>query len=147
MIVLDRKDFVGHIAELTRGSLRHFALWTAALVAAIVYFSLGSVEVLLAVLMPLAFGLVWTLGLMVWLGLPIDMMNSVFVIFIIGIGEDYSVFLVTSKLDEWRGHPPGLAATSASVLISALTTIFGFAVLVFARHPALFSLGTTVLLG
>ena len=38
-------------------------------------------------------------------------------------------------------------ATSASVLISALTTIFGFAVLVFARHPVLFSMGTTVLLG
>src|SRR5438874_8811820 len=75
------------------------------------------------------------------------MMNSVFVIFIIGIGEDYSVFLVTSKLDEWRGHAPRLAATSASVLISALTTIFGFAVLVFARHPVLFSMGTTVLLG
>jgi 1-acyl-sn-glycerol-3-phosphate acyltransferase len=33
------------------------------------------------------------------------------------------------------------------VLISALTTIFGFAVLVFARHPVLFSLGTTVLIG
>ena len=33
------------------------------------------------------------------------------------------------------------------MLISALTTIFGFAVLVFAHHPVLFSMGTTVLLG
>jgi 1-acyl-sn-glycerol-3-phosphate acyltransferase len=74
-------------------------------------------------------------------------MNSVFVIFIIGIGEDYSVFLATSKLDEWRGRPQRIGATSASVLISALTTIFGFAVLVFARHPVLFSMGTTVLVG
>ena len=82
-----------------------------------------------------------------WLGLPIDMMNCVFVLFIIGIGEDYSVFLATSKLDEWRGHPPRIHATSASVMISALTTIFGFAVLIFARHPVLFSMGTTVLLG
>ena len=81
------------------------------------------------------------------LGLPINVMNCVFVIFVIGMGEDYSVFLATSKLDEWRGHPPRIHATSASVLISAATTIFGFAVLVFAHHPVLFSMGTTVLLG
>ena len=147
MIVIDQKDFADHIAALAKGGLGHFALWTAIVVAIIVYFSLGSVELLIATLLPLAFGLLWTFGLMGWLGLPIDMMNSVFVIFIIGVGEDYSVFLVTSKLDEWRGQPQRLAATSASVLISALTTIFGFAVLVFAKHPMLFSMGTTVLIG
>ena len=147
MIVLDKKAFANHIADLAKEGLGRFALWTTALVAAILYFSLASIELVVATLLPLGFGLLWTFGLMGWLGLPIDMMNSVFVIFIIGIGEDYSVFLVTSKLDEWRGRPQRLAATSASVLISALTTIFGFAVLVFARHPVLFSMGTTVLLG
>src|SRR5205814_5209089 len=142
-----QKAFVEHIAGLAKSGLGHFALWTGAAVAAIVYFSLASMELVVATLLPLGFGLLWTFGAMGWLGLPVDMMNSVFVIFIIGIGEDYSVFLVTSKLDEWRGRPRRLAATSASVLISALTTIFGFAVLVFARHPVLFSMGTTVLLG
>jgi 1-acyl-sn-glycerol-3-phosphate acyltransferase len=147
MIVLDHKAFAEHIADLAKQGLRRSALWTSVVVTAILYFSLGSIELVAATLLPLAFGLLWTFGAMGWLGLPIDMMNSMFVIFIIGIGEDYSVFLVTSKLDEWRGLPPRQAATSASVLISALTTIFGFAVLVFARHPVLFSMGTTVLLG
>src|SRR5260221_7470199 len=137
MIVLDQKDFVEHLSKLTKGGLGHFALWTGIIVAAIVYFSLGSVELLVAVLLPLGFGLLWALGLMGWLGLPIDMMNSVFVIFIIGIGEDYSVFLVTSKLDEWRGRPERLAATNGPGLVPALTNILGFAVLLFARHPLL----------
>jgi uncharacterized protein len=147
MIVLDHKDFAEHIAQLAKGGLGKFAIWTGIIVATIVFFSLGSIELVIAVLLPLVFGLLWTFGLMGWFGLPIDMMNSVFVIFIIGIGEDYSVFLVTSKLDVWRGQAQRLSATSASVLISALTTIFGFAVLVFAQHPVLFSMGTTVLLG
>lgn len=146
-IVLDHQNFTEHIARLARGSLGHFALWTALLVAGIVFFSHASIELMVATLLPIAVGLLWTLGLMGWLGLPIEIMNSVFVIFVIGAGEDYSVFLVTSKLDAWHGRPPRLAATSASVLISALTTIFGFAVLVFANHPVLFSMGTTVLLG
>lgn len=147
LIVLDGKAFAQHIASLAKSGLGRFALWTSILVAVVVYVSVSSIELVLATLAPLGIGLLWTFGAMGWLGLPIDMMNSVFVIFIIGIGEDYSVFLMTSKLDEWRGHPQRLAATSASVLISALTTICGFAVLVFARHPVLFSMGTTVLLG
>jgi 1-acyl-sn-glycerol-3-phosphate acyltransferase len=147
MIVLDQKNFAEHIAALAKSGMGYFALWTGIAVAVIVYFALASIELVIATLLPLLVGLLWTLGLMGWLGLPIDMMNCVFVIFIIGIGEDYSVFLATSKLDEWRGHQPRIAATSASVMISALTTIFGFAVLIFAKHPVLFSMGTTVLLG
>jgi 1-acyl-sn-glycerol-3-phosphate acyltransferase len=147
MIVLDQKTFASHVAGLARRGLGQFALWTGSLVAATLYVSLGSIEMVLATMLPLGFGLLWTFGMMGWLGLPIDMMNSVFVIFILGIGEDYGVFLVTSRLDEWHGRPTRLAATSASVLISALTTLFGFAVLVFAQHPVLFSMGTTVLLG
>jgi 1-acyl-sn-glycerol-3-phosphate acyltransferase len=147
MIVLDQKDFANHIAALAKSGMGYFALWTGIVVATIVYFALASIELVIATLLPLAFGLFWTLGLMGLLGLPIDMMNCVFVIFIIGIGEDYSVFLATSKLDEWRGHQSRICATSASVMISACTTIFGFAVLIFAKHPVLFSMGTTVLLG
>ena len=145
--VLDKQALTGHIAGLAKTGLGWFTLWTALLVAVILYFSLSSVWLTVAALLPLAFGLLWTFGAMGWLGLPVDLMNSVFVVFIIGIGEDYSIFLVTSRLDEWRGRPARLGATSAAVLISALTTTFGFAVLVLARHPVLFSLGTTVLLG
>ncbi len=147
MILLDKKNFTEHIAYLAKEGLGRFALWTGILVTGIVYLALGAIELVLATLLPLLFALLWTFGVMGWLGLPVDMMNSVFVIFIIGIGEDYSVFMMTSKLDEWRGRPPRMGATSASVVISALTTIFGFAVLVFARHPVLFSMGTTVLIG
>ncbi len=147
MIVLDQRSFADHIADMTKGGLGRFALWTGILVTVILYLSLGSTELVLATLLPLAFGLLWTFGAMGLLGLPIDMINSVFVVFVIGIGEDYSLFLVTSKLDEWRGRPQRIAVTSASVLISALTTIFGFGVLVVAKHPMLYSMGTTVLLG
>ncbi len=147
MIVLDQRSFADHIAAMTKDGLGTFALWTGIIVTGILYLSLASTELVLATLLPLAFGLLWTFGAMGWLGLPIDMINSVFVVFVIGIGEDYSLFLVTSKLDEWRGRPQRIAVTSASVVISALTTIFGFGVLVVAKHPMLYSMGTTVLLG
>ncbi len=147
LIVLDGLNFADHIATLAKQGLGQFAFWAIVVVAVILYLMLAAVELVAVTLLPLVFGLLWTFGAMGWLGVPIDLMNSVFVIFIVGIGEDYSVFLVSSKLDEWRGRPQRLAVTSASVLISALTTIFGFGVLVLADHPVLFSMGVTVLLG
>ncbi|MFO1487274.1 MAG: 1-acyl-sn-glycerol-3-phosphate acyltransferase [Verrucomicrobiota bacterium] len=147
VIVIDGKDLAEHIASLAKNGLSGFAIGTSVIVALVVYFSLASIEVVMATLLPIGFGLLWTLGLMGLFGLPINMMNCMFVVFVIGMGEDYSVFLATSKLDVWRGHPPRIAPTSASVLISAATTISSFAVLIFAKHPVLFSMGTTVLLG
>ncbi len=147
VMILDKRMLADYIQDLARGGLGQFALWTTVLVAAILYFSLGSVALTAATLVPLAVGLLWTFGAMGWMGLPINLMNCIFVVFIVGIGEDYSLFLLASNLDAWRGHPPRLAASSAAVLISALTSIFGFGVLIFARHPVLHSLGTTAFLG
>jgi uncharacterized protein len=146
-IVLDHKDFLGTIQGIARNSMWQFVIWTSLIVTALVYLSMASIELVAVTLVPIGIGLAWTFGLMGWLGLPIDLMNSVFVVFIVGMAEDYSIFLVEAKRDVWRGEATRLGATSASVLISALTTIFGFAVLVFAQHPVLFSMGTTVLLG
>ena len=147
MIVLDGQDFAGHIAGLAKKGLENFALWTGIVVGGLLLLSLASVELMLVTLVPIAIGLLWTFGVMGLLGIPIDLMNSIFVIFIIGVGEDYSVFMVTARLDEWRGQTHNAAVITASVLISALTTIFGFGVMVIADHPVLFSMGATVLIG
>lgn len=146
-IILDGKGLADHIAGLARVGLERFALWTGVFVAALLFLTLASLELVLITLLPLGIGLLWTFGLMGWLGLPIDLMNSIFVIFVIGVGEDYAVFLVTSKLEVWRGESSQAAVNSASVLVSALTTIFGFGVMVIANHPVLFSMGVTVLIG
>ncbi|MFO1513799.1 MAG: 1-acyl-sn-glycerol-3-phosphate acyltransferase [Verrucomicrobiota bacterium] len=147
MYVLDGRDFASHIAGLAKSSLHDFVLWTGLAVAGLLFLSLASVELVVITLLPIGLGLIWTFGVMGWLGLPIDLMNSIFVIFIIGVSEDYSVFMVMTRLDEWRGRPKHTAVASASVFISALTTIFGFGVMVLASHPVLFSMGTTVLIG
>ena len=147
MIVLDGQDFAAHIAGLAKSGLVQFALWTGIVVGVLLMLSFASIELVVVTLVPIAFGLLWTFGVMGLLGIPIDLMNSIFVIFIIGVGEDYSVFMMTTRLDEWRGRPHKAAVTSASVLVSALTTIFGFGVMVIADHPVLFSMGATVLIG
>jgi predicted exporter len=97
-------------------------------------------EVLLA-LLPVLTGLVVMFGGMVWLGLEMNLFNVVASILIIGLGVDYGIFMVC------HGQQEDDLASSRAILISGLTTLVGFGALVLAKHPALHSIGLTVLLG
>jgi len=54
---------------------------------------------------------------------------------------DYGIFMVC-KVSEGFDH-----ATDRAVLVSGLTTLAGFGALALASHPAMHSIGVTVLLG
>ena len=97
-------------------------------------------EVLLA-LLPVLTGLIVMFGGMGWLGLEMNLFNVVASILIIGLGVDYGIFMVC------HGQQEEELASSRAVLVSGLTTLVGFGALVLAKHPALHSIGLTVLLG
>jgi predicted exporter len=46
-----------------------------------------------------------------------------------------------------HGQQEDNLASSRAVLVSGLTTLVGFGALVLAKHPAMYSIGLTVLLG
>jgi SAM-dependent methyltransferase len=105
------------------------------------------VALVLITLLPLAAGMFWTLGTLGLLGQPIDMANFIFAIFVIGVGGDYSLFMVMAELEPLRGHTDRAASTGGAVTICAGTTLLGVGVLVLARHPAMFSIGLSAWLG
>jgi predicted RND superfamily exporter protein len=75
------------------------------------------------------------------LGIGFNLFNIVAAILIIGLGVDYGIFMVTKithRLD---------LATQRAVFVSGLTTLAGFGALITARHPALHSIGLSVIVG
>ncbi|MDO3379814.1 MMPL family transporter [Geoalkalibacter halelectricus] len=96
---------------------------------------------ILAALVPVVTGLVMMLGIMGALGMTFNLFNIVAAILVIGLGVDYGIFMVFRQCE-------GLdRSTESAVLVSGLTTLAGFGALVLATHPALHSIGVTVLLG
>ncbi|SDP49152.1 MMPL family transporter [Desulforhopalus singaporensis] len=71
----------------------------------------------------------------------LNMMHLIMGIMVIGLSVDYGIFVVCSRLDR--------VAVSAKYAVSvcAASSLVGFGVLAFADHPALYSLGVTVLVG
>ena len=96
---------------------------------------------ILAALVPVVTGLVMMLGIMGALGLTFNLFNIVAAILVIGLGVDYGIFMVFRQCEGLDRN------TELAVLVSGLTTLAGFGALVLATHPALHSIGVTVLLG
>lgn len=92
-------------------------------------------------LIPVLTGMILMTGAMGALGLSFNIFNIVAAVLVIGLGVDFGIFMVYRVTE---GHD---RSTDVSVLLGGLTTVAGIGMLVLARHPALHSIGTTVLLG
>jgi predicted exporter len=92
-------------------------------------------------LLPALTGLLVLLGGMAWLGLELNLFNVIASLLIIGLGVDYGIFMVC------HGQSKEDLASVRAVVVSGLSTLIGFGALTLAQHPALFSIGLTLLLG
>jgi len=123
------RDFIGFIVK---------AFVLVVLFLSVLFWDLKKV---LYALVPVVSGLIFMFGIMGWAGIGFNLFNIVATILIIGLGVDYGIFIVC-KVSEGYKHD-----THRAVLVSGLTTLAGFGALVLARHPALHSIGVTVILG
>ena len=96
-------------------------------------------------------GIIWMLGAMGWLGLPMNFMNIFVSTMIIGIGVDYGVHMVHRhrEFSDKSGarRRGGLVETGKAITLAALSTIVGFGSLSQSHFPGLSSMGKVAILG
>ena len=87
-------------------------------------------------------------GLMALLGLEFNLINIVISTFVFGIGVDYSIFVMEGLLTEARtGVRDTLDFHKVAIVFSALVLVIVVVSLIFARHPAIRSIGVITLIG
>ena len=87
-------------------------------------------------------------GLMALLGLEFNLINIVISTFVFGIGVDYSIFVMEGLLTEARtGLRDTLDFHKVAIVFSALVLVIVVVSLIFARHPAIRSIGVITLIG
>ncbi len=91
------------------------------------------------VLLPLLLAIVWTLGGIGLVGLPLNFANIIGLPLLLGIGVTFPIYLVHA----WRGGESRLLAApvARAVLYSALTTLASFGSLAASTHRGTSSLG------
>lgn len=132
-----------------------FTLIVAAVIILILLFVMeGSYTQGILVFAPLSLGLIWTMGTLGWLGIPLSVATVGLSSMILGLGVEYGVFMLTryneerakknNQLDSLQTTVRGIGS---AIIGSGLTVIVGFGVLAFATVPMIQHLGETLALG
>jgi predicted RND superfamily exporter protein len=132
---------------------RRALLWTAAGIVLIVYLCFRDLRVSLIVLIPIAFGIVVTFGLLLLFRHRFSFMSITAIPLIIGIGIDNGIHLVqrylrSSSTNNKRDGILTIAKASGAALIqSNLTTMVGFGALMASSFAPLAEMGLVTSLG
>jgi predicted RND superfamily exporter protein len=123
-------------------------LYAIILVSGLTFLMLRRVRESLLALLPLALGLIWTMGLMYLFRLKFNLGNVFGLPLILGAAAEYGLIIVIRFMEAQR-HGGALVPRSAmmGVLVSGLTTITGFGTLMLAHHRGIYGLGLLLTLG
>ncbi len=147
LLVYNGKYFVTRMVHLIFNELKRMGSMVFVLIFLIVLLYKRSFRTALVLMLPLLLSLLWTFGLMGWLGIRVNIINSIVSVFVFGLVIDYSFFMHNACLHKKNGEAHFLEHSSAAVSLSALTTLFGLSALLLASHPAMHTLGATATIG
>ncbi len=100
------------------------------------------------VLFPVGVASLWVVGSMAVLGLKWNVLTVMVTALTLGIGIDYSIHMwrrieveMDKKKDHWEALRASLNSTGVALMLSAITTMFGFAVLLLSPMPVIQDFG------
>jgi preprotein translocase subunit SecF len=141
--VVSRNGLAATLAASIASEVVRISVLALVLILAVTFLLINNIRMALAALLPAATGVLWLFAVMVLTGLSINVANMMAGIVVVGLCIDYGIFMA-------HGYVNGeqvLRPTRHAVTLSACTTLMGAGVLIFARHPALFSIGLTLVVG
>lgn len=145
--VLDKQYLTTKFVQIISNDFSKIALMTSVLVFSVLLLMYGRIELTLVSFIPMFISWVWILGIMGLIGLKFNIINIIVSTLIFGLGDDYSLFIMGGLLQEYKTGKKNLSSFKSSILLSAITTIAGLGVLIFAKHPALKSIAAIAIVG
>jgi uncharacterized protein len=133
-------------------AFRDACLWAAGMgvlaVTVVLFIVLRSFILTLLALVPMIVGTSLTLFLMWLLNVPFNQANVLFIPLILGEAVEFGIFIIVRwKLEESARAITLPASTAKGVMLCALTTTFGFGILMISGHRGVFTLGLLAALG
>lgn len=145
--LLDRGLLADQLSGLVGHDLGRILWITGLLVFGLLWLTYGRIELAVITFVPMALSWLWILGICGLVGIPFNMVNILVCTFIFGLGDDYCIFTSSGILGRYRDGGTDLPAIRAAVVLSAITTMIGTGVLLWAEHPALRSIAVLSVVG
>ena len=146
-LFFDVKSMNGSIANTLSDDFNYIGIACGCIVFLFLWFSFASLELAIVSFIPMAVSWLWILGIMSILGIKFNIVNVILATFIFGQGDDYTIFMTEGLSYEFAYRKKLLASYKNSIVVSALIMFIGIGTLIFAKHPALRSLGEVTVVG
>jgi hopanoid biosynthesis associated RND transporter like protein HpnN len=135
-----------YATELLRVSYLWAAVWAFVAIVVLIFLHFQSFKYLILTLTPLVLAVLWRTGAMVWFGIEFNPANIVTLPLIIGIDVAFGVYIIDryredGKLSIFSG------STGKAIIMSSLTSLFGFSSLLISKFNGMFSIGQLMSLG
>ncbi len=135
-----------YATELMRVSYLEAAVWAFIAIVVLIMLHFQSFKYLLLTLTPLILAVLWRTGAMVWFNISFNPANIVTLPLIIGIDVAFGVYIIDRYREEGRLNIFS-GSTGKAIIMSSLTSLFGFSSLLVSRFYGMFSIGELMSLG
>ncbi len=107
----------------------------------------GRFELALITFLPMIISWIWILGICAVLNIQFNFVNIIISTLIFGIGDDFAIFISDGYLRRYKINEDVITVNLKSIFLSALTTIIALGSLMFAKHPAIYSIAPIAIIG
>ena len=147
IIVIDRKQMNETLLGNLKNDFNSLIGYSLVVVLLILLFFYRSFSLTLITSIPICLTWLLTIGAMGAFNVEFNIFNVIIAAFIFGLCIDYSIFITNGLLHEYRISKKKFLTAKTSIFLSVITTILGFGVLLFAKHPALNSISVVSIIG
>ena len=145
--VVDKQYLTNKLVQVINSDFTKIAVMSSMLVLVVLWLTYGRIELTLVSFIPMFISWIWIIGLMGIFGIGFNIVNIIISALIFGLGDDYSLYIMDGLLQEYKTGKKVLSSYKTSIFLSAITTIVGLGVLIFAKHPALKSIAFISIIG
>ena len=113
-------------ANGSQEDLARLAPYVVGITLALIVLSLGSLLAALYTVLAVGLAILWTLGLMGWLGLPLTLVSTSLPVILVALGSAYAVHLLVWYREHGADPVAAVRHLGAPIVITAATTVAGF---------------------
>jgi len=135
-----------YATDLLRTSYLWASVWAFITIAVLIFLHFQSFKYLLLTLTPLVLAVLWRTGAMVWFGIEFNPANIVTLPLIIGIDVAFGVYIIDRYREDGRFRIFS-ESTGKAIIMSSLTSLFGFSSLLVSQFAGMYSIGQLMSLG
>lgn len=143
----DRQLITSQFVHYIKEDFYKILFLTSFIVFFTILISYGRIELALISFIPMVITWICILGLMGLFGIEFNIINIIISTLIFGLGDDYSIFITDGLLEKYKYGKLKINSIKTSIYLSAITTIIGLGILIFAKHPALRSIALVSVIG